>query len=145
MSCQLADIWRCCPAHPTTLLAGSQSGRWAAAANWLVLAAGGSGGSGGGSGAAALLGMLQWTTQLIQVRCWRGKRAQCVKCPVCRRCRSLHEPCCAERRRCTAGEQLHCYLCPNLVDIFWPCFAAALPHCSLAERRTARSWWPPLR
>jgi len=46
--------------------AGSLSGRWAAAANWLLLAAGG-GGGGSTSGAAALLGMLQWTTQLIQV------------------------------------------------------------------------------
>lgn len=90
------------PAHSTTLHAGSLSGRWAAAANWLVLAAGGGsasgGASGGASGAAALLGMLQWTTQLIQVGCWRGKRAQCVKCPVCRRCRSCMEPGCPVRR-----------------------------------------------
>jgi hypothetical protein len=51
----------------SAVLAGSLSGRWAAAANWLVLAAGGAaGGSSGGSSAAALLGLLQWTTQLIQ-------------------------------------------------------------------------------
>ncbi|PRW50874.1 mechanosensitive ion channel isoform A [Chlorella sorokiniana] len=41
----------------SAVLAGSLSGRWAAAANWLVLAAGGAaGGSSGGSSAAALLG-----------------------------------------------------------------------------------------
>lgn len=52
-----------------TPLAGSLSGRWAAAITWLVLAAGGGGdGSGGGPNAAAVLSLLQWVTQLIQVR-----------------------------------------------------------------------------